>query len=51
MVDYSEPENPERSESRKLRVLDPRGGAIAIQAHDADSTWHFREIKIRRLPD
>lgn len=51
VVDYTEPENPQRSESRRLRVLDPRGGAIAIQAHDADSTWYFKEIKIRRLPD
>lgn len=51
VVDYTEPENPERPENRKLRVLDPRGGAIAIQAHDAASTWYFREISIRRLPD
>lgn len=51
VVDYTEPENPERPENRKLRVLDPRGGAIAIQAHDANSTWYFKEISIRRLPD
>lgn len=51
VIDYAEPEHPERPESRKLRVLDPQGGAIAIQAHDADSTWFFKEIKIKRLPD
>ncbi len=51
VVDYTEPSNPERTESRKLRVLDPHGGALAIQAHDAASTWYFKEIKIRRLPD
>ncbi len=51
VVDYTEPEKPERPESRRFRVLDPKGGAIAIQAHDADSTWYFKEIRIRPLPD
>ena len=51
VVDYAEPERPERPEYRKLRVIDPAGGAIAIQAHDADSTWYFREVKVKRLPD
>jgi hypothetical protein len=51
VVDYVEPEHPERAEGRKLRVLDPAGGAIAIQAHDANSTWYFKEVKIKRLPD
>ena len=51
VVDYTEPERPERPEYRKLRVIDPAGGAIAIQAHDADSTWYFREVKVKRLPD
>jgi site-specific DNA-cytosine methylase len=51
VIDYTEPEHPERPESRKFRVLDPNGGAIAIQAHDANSTWYFKEIKIKRLPD
>ena len=48
-VDYTEPENPERPENRKGRLLNPEGGAIALQAHDPDSTWHFKEIKIKRL--
>ncbi len=51
VIDYTEPEHPERPDNRKFRVLDPRGGALAIQAHDADSTWYFRKISIRRLPD
>ncbi len=51
VVDYTEPENPDRPANRKLRVLDPNGGAIAIQAHDADSTWYFKEVRIKRLPD
>lgn len=49
VVDYIEPENPERPENRKNRLLDPDGGAIAIQAHDANSIWYFKEIKVRRL--
>jgi hypothetical protein len=32
-------------------VLDAKGGAIALQAHDANSTWYFKEVKIKRLPD
>ncbi len=51
VVDYVEPDRPDRPEGRKQRVLDPKGGAIAIQAHDANSTWYFKEIKIKRLPD
>jgi hypothetical protein len=51
VIDYTEPERPERPDSRKFRVLDPKGGAIAIQAHDANSTWYFKEVKIKRLPD
>ena len=51
VMDYTEPENPERVEGRKFRLLDPNGGAIAIQAHDANSIWYFKEIKIKKLPD
>lgn len=49
-VDYTEPENPERSPQRAGRLLNPKGGAIALQAHDDKSTFHFRDIRIRRLP-
>lgn len=51
VVDYTEPEKPERAENRKHRILDPMGGAIALQAHDSGSTWYFKDIKIRKLPD
>lgn len=51
VIDYTEPENPGRPPDRKGRLLDPEGGAIAIQAHDPGSTWYFKEIKIKRLPD
>ncbi|MDG2254098.1 MAG: DUF1080 domain-containing protein [Opitutaceae bacterium] len=51
VVDYREPANPKRKESRKGRLLNPNGGAIAIQAHDPDSTWYFKEIRIKHLKD
>ena len=49
-VDYTEPENPERRPQRSGRLLNPKGGAIALQAHDNQSTFHFRKIQIRPLP-
>ena len=51
VVDYLEPENPDRAPHRKQRLIDPNGGAIALQAHDAFSTWYFKEIKLKKLPD
>lgn len=48
-VDYLETENPERKPQRVGRLLNPNGGAIALQAHDDTSTFHFREIRIREL--
>lgn len=50
VIDYTEPENPERSDKRKGRILNPKGGAIALQAHDPDSIFYFKDIRIRRLP-
>ena len=49
VTDYVEPENPERPASRARRLIDPDGGAIAIQAHDPGSVFFFRTIRIRRL--
>ena len=51
-VDYTEPPNvvEERSPKRKGRVLRDEGGAIALQAHDEDSTFYFRTVRIRPLP-
>ena len=49
LVDYTEPDNPQRSERRKGRVLRPEGGAIALQGHDSDSIAYFKDIRIRRL--
>ena len=49
VIDYTEPENPMRPKGREGRLLDPMGGAIALQAHDAGSIYYFKEIKIREL--
>lgn len=49
MVDYTEPENPERPASRAKRLIAPNGGALAIQAHDPGSVFYFREIRLREL--
>lgn len=49
VVDYMEPNDPVRKPSREGRLLNPNGGAIALQAHDPDSTWYFKEIRIRDL--
>ncbi len=49
-VDYTEPEKPERPPERKERLLDPQGGAIALQAHDPQSVFYFKDIQVRKLP-
>ncbi|MAS96670.1 MAG: glycosyl hydrolase [Verrucomicrobiales bacterium] len=48
-VDYTEPENPVRKPQRAGRLLRKGGGAIALQAHDNESTFYFRSIRIRPL--
>lgn len=48
-VDYTEPGNPKRPAARAKRLIDPNGGAIAIQAHDPKSIFYFQQIRIRRL--
>ena len=49
VTDYIEPDNPNRPASRAKRLIDPRGGAIAIQAHDPGSVFYFRNLRIRRI--
>jgi hypothetical protein len=39
-----------RPPERAGRKLNPAGGAIALQAHDPDSTYYFKDIRIRSLP-
>lgn len=49
VIDYTEPENVQRPANRAGRVLDPRGGLIALQGHDPKSVFYFKDIRIRRL--
>lgn len=50
VIDYTEPDVVERPKGREGRKLDPNGGAIALQAHDPNSTFYFRSIRVRSLP-
>ena len=51
VVDYTEPEDVQRPASRSGRLIDPDGGAIALQAHDPGSVYYFKEVRIRELPE
>lgn len=48
IIDYTQPEQPERSADMQGRVLS--SGTFALQAHDPDSEVHYRNIKVRVLP-
>lgn len=50
VVNYTEPDNVQRPPARAGRKLNPAGGAIALQGHDPESTWYFKDIRIKRLP-
>lgn len=50
VVDYTEPTDVTRPKKRSGRKFSASGGAIALQAHDADSIWYFRDIRVRQLP-
>lgn len=47
--DYTEPDHPERQAGREQRLIDPKGGGIALQAHDPGSTFYFRSIRLREI--
>jgi Domain of Unknown Function (DUF1080) len=49
VVDYTEEEKPVRKKGREERLLSH--GALALQAHDPNSTTYVRKILIRKLPD
>lgn len=49
VVDYTEPDNPERPEGMKDRLLS--SGTIALQGHDPGSTVYFKDIMVKVLPD
>lgn len=50
VVDYTEPTEPQREPSRAKRLIDPKGGAIALQAHDPGSVFYFKKIRVVELP-
>lgn len=49
VVNYTEPENPERPEGMADRLID--SGTFALQGHDPGSTVHFKDIQVKILPD
>lgn len=49
ILDYTEPPNAERPKERAGRLLSPDGGGIALQAHDKESVWYFKEIRVRTI--
>ncbi len=50
VVDYTEPDNVKRPAKRAGRLFSHNGGAIALQAHDKNSVWYFKDIRVKRLP-
>ena len=50
VVDYTEPLDVKRSPARAGRRFRAEGGGIALQAHDPESTWYFKDIRVKRLP-
>ncbi|MCB0632914.1 MAG: DUF1080 domain-containing protein [Saprospiraceae bacterium] len=49
VVDYTEPENPERPEGMKDRLISD--GTFALQGHDPGSKVFFKDIMVKVLPD
>jgi hypothetical protein len=49
ITDYTEADNPYRTEELKDRVLST--GTFALQGHDPGSVVHYRNIMVKTLPD
>lgn len=49
VVNYTEPDNPERPDGMADRLID--SGTFALQGHDPGSTVHFKDIQVKILPD
>ena len=49
VVDYTEPENPERPSGMAGRLIS--SGTFALQGHDTKSKVYFRNIQVKALPD
>jgi hypothetical protein len=48
IADYTETPNPERKKGLEQRLL--KSGTFALQGHDPESEVHFRDIRVRMLP-
>lgn len=48
VVDYTEPENPERGDGEKNRLLG--SGTFALQGHDPGSVVFYKDIRVKPLP-
>ncbi len=49
VVDYTEPENVQRSEGNAMRLLSK--GTFALQGHDPKSKVYYKNIMVKILPD
>ena len=49
VVDYTEPENVQRSHGDSLRIIS--NGTFALQGHDPKSVVYFKNIMVKVLPD
>jgi hypothetical protein len=49
VVDYTEPDNPQRPPDMAGRILS--SGTFALQGHDPGSKVYFKNIMVRPLPD
>ncbi len=49
VTDYTEPENPYRTETMEQRLIDR--GTFALQGHDPGSVVYFKNIMVKPLPD
>lgn len=49
VVNYTEPENAQRKEGMKERILS--SGTFALQGHDPMSTVYYKNISVKVLPD
>ena len=47
VVDYTQPENPKRTDGEKNRVL--KSGTFALQGHDPGSIVNYKDILVRPL--
>ena len=48
-VDYTEPDNVERPDDMKGRVLS--SGTFALQGHDPNSVVYFKDVLVKPLAD